>query len=79
MKLEEQLATRFKCTKCGHFGAKVKRIATTGSGLSKLFDIQHNHYLAVSCNNCGFTEIYNPEMLEDKRTLGTILDILFER
>jgi len=31
----------------------------------------------VSCKNCGFTELYNPEVLEGKRTLGSILDVLF--
>lgn len=79
MKLEDQFAIRFVCSKCKNSGAKVKRIAATGTGLSKLLDIQHNHFVAVSCKNCGYTEIYNPEMLEEKRSLGTILDILFER
>ena len=79
MKLEDQFAVRFVCDKCKRSGAKVKRIAATGTGLSKLLDIQHNQFIAVSCKNCGYTEIYNPDMLEEKSHLGTILDILFER
>lgn len=79
MKLEDQMATRFKCIKCDGSGATVKRIATSGAGLSKLFDIQHNQFITVSCSHCGYTEIYNPEVLEGKRHLGSILDILFER
>lgn len=79
MNLEEQIASRFTCTKCKHHGAEVKRIAATGSGLSKLLDIQHNHFVTASCRNCGYTEVYNPDMMGDKRKLGTILDVLFER
>lgn len=79
MDLEEQIGRRFTCPKCKHSGAEVKRITTTGSGISKILDIQHNHFLTASCKHCGFTEIYNPDMLGDKRKLGTILDVLFER
>jgi predicted nucleic-acid-binding Zn-ribbon protein len=33
--------------------------------------------VSVSCRNCGYTEIYNPEVLEGKKHLGSILDVLF--
>lgn len=75
--LDEEIEKRFVCSKCNHSGATVKRFAATGTGLSKLFDIQHNEFIAVSCLHCGFTEIYNPEILEGKNNLGTILDIIF--
>ena len=69
---------RFKCSKCGNDQARVKELAMTGTGLSKLFDIQHNHYLFVSCLHCGYTEVYDPRILGGKRgTLSTILDVLF--
>ena len=58
-------------------GASVKRIATTRTGLSKLMDIQHNKFIALSCHDCGYTELYNPEVLEGKNNFGTIIDILF--
>lgn len=77
MNLEEQISSRFTCTKCKQHGAEVKRIAATGTGLSKLLDLQHNQFITASCRNCGYTEIYNPDMLGDKRKLGTILDVLF--
>lgn len=77
MQIEDQLADRFRCPKCNRRGGVAKRFAATGTGLSKLFDIQHNKFIAVSCNYCGFTEIYNPEILEGKSHTGTILDVLF--
>lgn len=77
MSLEEQLATRFTCNKCQSSGGRTKKISTSGTGLSKILDIQHNKFIMVSCNNCGFTEVYNPEILEGKSHLGSILDVLF--
>lgn len=69
----------FKCAKCKGSECSVKEIAMTGAGVSKLFDIQHNHYLFVSCMNCGFVEVYDPDVLEGHKIgkLGTVMDILF--
>lgn len=75
--VDDQMAARFVCAKCKHSGAGVKRFAAAGTGLSKIFDIEHNQFIAVSCKNCGYTEVYNPEVLEGKRHLGSILDVLF--
>lgn len=77
MALEDELGSRFVCAKCKSHGAKVKRISAAGTGISKIFDIEHNQFVTASCTNCGFTEIYNPEILEGKRHLGSIFDVLF--
>jgi predicted nucleic-acid-binding Zn-ribbon protein len=77
MSLEQELGTRFVCSKCQTHGATVKRFSAAGTGLSKILDVEHNQFVAASCTNCGFTEIYNPEVLEGKRHLGSILDLLF--
>jgi predicted nucleic-acid-binding Zn-ribbon protein len=77
MSLEDQMANRFVCSKCKNHGARTKRISAAGTGISKILDIQHNQFVLVSCLNCGFTEVYNPEILEGKRHLGSILDVLF--
>jgi predicted nucleic-acid-binding Zn-ribbon protein len=77
MALEDQFASRFKCAKCRSTGARVKRIAAPGRGISKILDIQHNQFIMVSCGHCGYTEVYNPEVIEGKRHVGSILDILF--
>lgn len=77
MSLDKDIAARFICCKCGKNSATVKRFAATGTGLSKMFDIQTNEFIAVSCKNCGYTELFNPEILEGKNDLSNILDILF--
>jgi hypothetical protein len=46
------------CPKCGHGEVDVGEISTTGSGLSKMFDIQTNTFKVVSCTNCGYSELY---------------------
>lgn len=77
MSLEDQLATRFVCSKCKSQGAGTRRISAAGTGISKILDIQHNQFVLVSCRNCGFTEVYDPVVLEGKKHLGSILDVLF--
>ncbi|WP_350356219.1 zinc ribbon domain-containing protein [Cohnella hashimotonis] len=75
------LEDRFVCRRCGNNGGVAKQVAMTGTGLSKLWDIQHHHYLFVSCERCGAVEIYDPEMLLGRKpgSLGTALDLLFGR
>jgi hypothetical protein len=77
MKIDQVLAERFVCAKCQAKGASVKRFAATGTGLSRMFDIEHNVFIAASCETCGFTEIYNPEILEGKDDIGAVLDLIF--
>jgi len=46
------------CPKCGHEDARVDQVATTGTGLTRLMDLQSRQFSAVSCTNCGYTELY---------------------
>ncbi|OGO11668.1 MAG: hypothetical protein A2Y93_08175, partial [Chloroflexi bacterium RBG_13_68_17] len=57
--------------------AKVERLAMSGTGISRLFEIQPYKYAFVSCQNCGYTEVYNLRTLEGRDDLGEILEILF--
>lgn len=61
------------CIKCGSTNAGTKEIATTGTGLSKMFDIQHNRFIVVFCKNCGYSEFYN----KDTSTASNVIDIFF--
>ncbi len=75
--VKQQLADAFICAKCHQRGAHVERLAMSGTGLSRLMEIQPYRYAFVSCNNCGYTEIYNLKTLEGKDNLGTLLEVLF--
>jgi uncharacterized protein len=74
-----EMGKRFVCQKCNHQGGKTNRIAVTGTGLSKWVDIQHNSLILVACQNCGYSEIYTQEILEGKKYLGRLFDIIFGR
>lgn len=75
--LDMMLAQQFKCPKCNGQGGHVERLAMSGTGISRLMEIQAYTYAFVSCLNCGFTEIYNLKMLEGRDDIGKILEILF--
>lgn len=73
----EQLGQAFHCPKCDQKGAKVEKLSISGTGISRLLEIQPYRYAFASCNNCGYTEIYNLTTLEGKDDVGDILDIIF--
>ena len=74
---ELRLSEAFHCPKCDQHGAQVEKLAMSGTGLSRLFEIQPHRYVFVSCHNCGYTEVYNLTTLEGKDDLGDLLDVLF--
>jgi len=61
------------CIKCGCTDAVTKEVAMTGTGLSKMFDIQHNQFIVVYCKNCGYAEFYNKK----SSASSNILDLFF--
>ena len=76
--IENEIEQRFVCAKCRSTGAQVKSLAMSGTGLSRLFDIQHNRYVFASCKNCGYSEVYNLDILAGRKdNVGNILDIMF--
>lgn len=59
------------CQKCGHSGTEIDEIATSGTGLSKVFDIQNRSFQVVTCTNCGYSELYRGQ------SRGNIIDLFF--
>jgi predicted nucleic-acid-binding Zn-ribbon protein len=77
LKIEDALAGAFVCAKCGSRGASVQNLAMSGTGLSRLFDVQPYRYAFASCQHCGYTEVYNLTILAGADALGDVLDVLF--
>jgi hypothetical protein len=48
----------YTCPKCGGRNADIDQIRTTGAGFTKYFNIQNRKFTAVTCTNCGYTELY---------------------
>ncbi|MGE8206441.1 zinc ribbon domain-containing protein [Heyndrickxia sp. NPDC080065] len=61
------------CIKCGSTNAAKKEVAMTGTGLSKMFDIQHNQFIVVYCENCGYSEFYHKK----SSTASNVIDFFF--
>ncbi|CAM3797625.1 zinc ribbon domain-containing protein [Mesobacillus zeae] len=61
------------CMKCGSTDAGQKEVAMTGTGLSKLFDVQTNQFIVVYCKDCGYSEFYNKQASK----ASNILDLFF--
>jgi hypothetical protein len=75
--VDDQLAREFVCDRCGEKGAHVERLTMSGTGLSRLFEVQPYRYAFVSCDNCGYTDVFDLRVLEGKDDVGTFLEVLF--
>jgi len=53
------------CPKCGGTETETDEIATSGTGLTKMFDVQNRSFLVVSCANCGYSEPYEGQSSGD--------------
>ncbi len=61
----------YSCAKCLHDKFEVNEIRTSGK-YSRFFDVQNKKFTAISCAQCGFTEIYRG----DSSGLSNVLDFL---
>jgi predicted nucleic-acid-binding Zn-ribbon protein len=53
------------CPKCGSTETETDEIATSGTGLTKMFDVQNRSFVVVSCANCGYSELYKGQSTGD--------------
>lgn len=63
----------YGCPKCGGQKAEVSEIATTGTGFSRLFDVQLNQFQVVSCTSCGYSELYKKQRSKGKDVIDFFL------
>jgi hypothetical protein len=75
--IDDQLAQAFVCMRCHNRGALVERVALSGTGISRLFDVQPYQYAFASCRQCGYTEVFNLKVLGSRDDAGDVLDVLF--
>ena len=61
----------YSCAKCQTTDYKTGELRTTGSGLTRFFNIQNQKYGTVSCANCGYTELFRL----DGTGFGNIVDL----
>jgi predicted nucleic-acid-binding Zn-ribbon protein len=72
--LEKKFSQYHVCQKCQHRDARVERISSRGTGFARLMQ---KDFLAVSCQYCGYTELFHLSVLEGRSDLGNFLRGLF--
>lgn len=72
------LMRTYRCTNCRSYGAHVKRIATTGAGISRLMDWQCHEFIVASCLFCGLVQHFDPRIVDNSGRGWKILDFLFD-
>ena len=63
---------RFTCAKCNSRQYSSGEVRTTGGFWSKIFNIQNRKFITISCDKCGYTELYNQK---GSSTAENILDL----
>ena len=53
--------TSYTCVKCGGADYTRSEMRTEGGLLSAAFDVSTRRFTAVSCNRCGYTELYRTD------------------
>lgn len=67
------MAEDYSCMKCSNSTYTTDTIRTTGSGLTRFLNIQNRKFLIVTCEQCGFSEMYR-QFPGGK--MGTALDFI---
>ena len=69
----QALGTQFVCTKCGNHGAYVEKL-TIGGMWSR-----SGQYAAASCQNCGYTELYNLKVLTGRQNRNKFIESILPK
>ncbi|MDR1017470.1 MAG: zinc ribbon domain-containing protein [Lachnospiraceae bacterium] len=51
----------YRCPKCGCGAYSKDQLQATGGDFSKIFNVQNKKFITISCENCGYTELYKAE------------------
>lgn len=68
----EEGQLNYRCGKCGNATYEVNTLSTAGGWLSRLFNFQYRKFSAITCTQCGYTELYKAR----SGALSNIADIL---
>jgi predicted nucleic-acid-binding Zn-ribbon protein len=65
---------QYRCPKCGCGSYTSDQFQATGGNFAKLFDIQNKKFITVSCERCGYTELYRAQTSRGMNILDFLLD-----
>ncbi len=61
----------YSCARCSNPSFTDEEVRMTGKW-GRFFDMQSKKFTAVTCDNCGYTELYR----QQSGTMGKILDFI---
>lgn len=64
---------QYVCPKCGNTTYNSSQFQATGGNFAKIFDVQNKKFTTISCNRCGFTELYQSESSSGWNVLDFLL------
>lgn len=71
MNTDNSQNTHYVCPKCSNTTYESGQIRAAGGFWTKIFDIQNRKLITISCQRCGYTELYNAKKT---KTAENILD-----
>ena len=63
---------KYECPKCGNRQCEIGEIRTTGSFITKIFNIQNKRFTSVICTKCRYSEFYSMS----SSNIGNVLDFI---
>lgn len=75
---DEELARTYRCDRCRSYGAKVKRIASTGAGVTRILNWQLHEFIVTSCLYCGLVQHFDPSIVDKEQKAWRLADLFFE-
>ncbi len=64
---------QYVCPKCGGTNYISDQFQATGGTMAKIFDIQNKRFITISCENCGYTELYRASTSNGANILDFLL------
>ncbi|CAM3371113.1 zinc ribbon domain-containing protein [Vagococcus fessus] len=49
---------QYVCDKCQGMSYSADQFQATGGNFAKIFDVQNKKFITISCDHCGYTELY---------------------
>lgn len=65
---------QYVCPKCGNKTYTQDQFQATGGTFAKLTNVQNKRFITISCERCGYTELYKAKTSSGMNVLDFLLD-----
>lgn len=66
--------TNYVCPKCGCTHYSSDQFQATGGDFAKIFNVQNKKFITISCDQCGYTELYRAQTGTGMNVLDFLLN-----